>query len=167
MDLIEEVFFRDIQKSDNEALAKIIRNSLKEYREDLSGTVFEDPTTDDLFALFSVEPRSHYYVIEDQRGNILGGGGIYHSEGLDKETVELVKMYLLPSARGKKYGYQLINLSIRKAKEMNFKQVYIETLPELKEARSLYEKYGFEYITEPKGNTGHTGCDVWMKLDLE
>ena len=63
-------------------------------------------------------------------------------------------------------GYQLIELSIKKAKEMGFKKMYIETLPELKEARRLYEKYGFVYINKPKGNTGHTGCDVWMIMDI-
>ena len=161
-----KVAFRDIQEKDNEALAVIIRSSLKEYRDDLAGTVYEDPTTDNLYKLFSEEPKSHYFVVEKETGEILGGGGIYHSEGLDENTVELVKMYLHPSARGMRIGYQLMELSIKKAKEMGFKKMYIETLPELIEARKLYEKYGFVYINNPQGNTGHTGCDVWMIKDI-
>jgi putative acetyltransferase len=27
---------------------------------------------------------------------------------------------------------------------------------------SVYEKFGFEYLQAPMGNTGHNGCDIWM-----
>jgi putative acetyltransferase len=40
--------------------------------------------------------------------------------------------------------------------------VYLETMPELKQALDTYAKFGFEYIDHPMGNTGHFGCDLWM-----
>jgi putative acetyltransferase len=160
------VVYRDILPEDNSFLAEIIRSSLMEYRDNLEGTVFEDPTTDTLYEVFNSKAKSHYHVLEDNDGTILGGGGIYPSPGLDSDTVELVKMYLLPRARGKGYGLALLKKSINKAKELGYKKVYIETLPELKEARKLYELFGFEYINKPKGQTGHVGCDVWMILNI-
>ena len=35
-------------------------------------------------------------------------------------------------------------------------------MPELKQALSVYEKFGFEYLKGPMGNSGHTGCSLWM-----
>jgi len=39
-------------------------------------------------------------------------------------------------------------------------------MPELRKAVSVYEKFGFTYLTGPMGNTGHFGCDVWMIKEL-
>ena len=40
-------------------------------------------------------------------------------------------------------------------------------MPELGKAVSVYEKFGFAYLTGAMGNTGHFGCDVWMIKDLD
>jgi putative acetyltransferase len=60
----------------------------------------------------------------------------------------------------------LISKCLDFAKGFGYKQVYIETMPELKKAVSVYEKFGFEYLNGPLGNTGHYGCDVWMLKSL-
>ena len=50
---------------------------------------------------------------------------------------------------------------------MVLKKIYLETMPELKQALSVYEKFGFEYLKGPMGNSGHTGCSLWMLKKLE
>jgi len=45
--------------------------------------------------------------------------------------------------------------------------VYLETMPELKQALKVYEKFGFRYLEGPMGNSGHTGCSLWMLKTLE
>jgi putative acetyltransferase len=55
-----------------------------------------------------------------------------------------------------------MNKCIDCAKEMKFGSIYIETLPELEKAITVYEKFGFSYLDKPLGNTGHFGCSVWM-----
>ncbi|MGI8637309.1 MAG: GNAT family N-acetyltransferase, partial [Segetibacter sp.] len=97
---------------------------------------------------------------------VMGGAGIYPSEGLPAQTCELVKMYLRFEARGKGLGKLLIDKSIEFAKAFHYQQVYIETMPELRKAVSIYEKFGFEYLNGPLGNTGHFGCDIWMLKKL-
>ena len=159
-----EIIIRELEEKDNAALAVIIRNSLAEFGANKPGTVFFDPTTDDLFTLFR-QPGSGYFVAE-KNGKILGGGGIFPSEGLPSGTCELVKMYLHPDARNIGLGRKLIGLCLEKAREMGYKQVYLETLPELKQAVKVYEKFGFTYLDSPMGNTGHFGCNVWMIHDL-
>ncbi len=33
-------------------------------------------------------------------------------------------------------------------------------------ARALYRRFGFDYLDQPMGNTGHTSCGTWMAKDL-
>jgi putative acetyltransferase len=75
-------------------------------------------------------------------------------------------MYLLPEARGKGTGKLLIEKCLEFAKEAGYQKVYLETLPELKKAIHVYEKFNFRYLPGPMGNTGHFGCDVWMIKEL-
>jgi putative acetyltransferase len=159
-----EIQIRSIQASDNPDLAMIIRNTLTEFGAANPGTVFFDPTTDALFELFQT-PKAAYFVAESN-GKILGGGGIYPTEGLPEGTCELVKMYLLPEARGIGLGRTLIEKCLETARENGFQQVYLETLDELHLALKIYAKFGFEYLPAPLGNTKHFGCGLWMLKKL-
>ncbi|MEY3946984.1 MAG: hypothetical protein RJB03_1690 [Bacteroidota bacterium] len=154
-----------IEQPDNPAIAKIIRQCLEEFGANKPGTVYYDATTDALCELFAENPLSAYFIarINDK---IIGGGGIFPSAALPEDTCELVKMYLLPEARGTGIGAALINLCMDTARSKGFKKMYIETMPELKRAISVYEKFGFEYLEGPLGNTGHFGCGVWMLKSL-
>lgn len=153
-----------INKSDNREMARIIRSSLKEFNANKPGTVYFDESTDNLSQIFT-KPRSAYFVIHD-RGQVAGGAGIYPTEGLSSDTCELVKMYLDTSFRKKGYGSILMHSCLEKAKEFGYKKVYLETMPELKEAISFYQRTGFEFLQKPLGNSGHTGCDIWMQKVL-
>ena len=156
---------RSIQPKDDPALAKIVRDTLTEFGANHPGTVYYDPTTDHLSEVFKL-PGSWYFVAE-MNGEIVGGGGIYPTDGLPADTCELVKMYLRPHARGAGLGKQLIELCMNKASELCYKNIYLETMPELKKAMKVYELFGFEYLKGPMGNSGHFGCDVWMMKKLK
>jgi len=158
------VTIRDLQKEDNPALAKVVRDTLAEFGANHPNTVYYDLTTDTLFEVFQT-PRSKYFLAE-LNNKIVGGGGIYPTDGLPGDTCELVKMYLLPEARGFGLGRTLIEKCIEAAAENGFKKIYLETMPELKQALSVYEKFGFEYLKGPLGNSGHTGCSLWMLKQL-
>jgi putative acetyltransferase len=154
------VTIRDLRKEDNPALAKVVKDTLAEFGANHPNTVYYDPTTDALFEVFQT-PRSKYFLAE-LNNKIVGGGGIYPTDGLPPDTCELVKMYLLPEARGLGLGRTLIEKCIDAAAENGFKKIYLETMPELKQALSVYEKFGFEFLKGPMGNSGHTGCSLWM-----
>jgi putative acetyltransferase len=161
---METVFIRTIQPEDNPALAKIVRDTLAEFGANHPGTVYYDPTTDHLFELFQQE-RSVYYVALINN-EVVGGAGIFPSNGLPVDTSELVKMYLVPKARGLGLGKELIQRSLGFAKKSGYKNVYLESMPELTKALGIYEKFGFKYLNGPMGNTGHFGCDKWMLLEF-
>ncbi|HEY4108991.1 MAG TPA: GNAT family N-acetyltransferase [Puia sp.] len=75
-------------------------------------------------------------------------------------------MSLDPSARGLGLGKQLIEKCEEFARQAGYGQMYIETMPQLETAISIYEKFGFRRLTAPMGNTGHYGCSLWLLKDL-
>jgi putative acetyltransferase len=161
---MENLVIRKVEESDNNPLAKLIRDVFEEYDAPRKGTVYSDPTTDDLYALFK-EPGSVLWVaILDNK--ILGCCAIYATEGLPKGCAELAKFYLKKEARGKGIGKQLMQKCFRSAIEMGYKQLYIESLPKFSQAVSMYEKYGFTKLDKPLGNSGHTSCNIWMIKNL-
>jgi putative acetyltransferase len=160
----DAILIRGLQPADNPFLARIIRESLAEFGANRPGTVYYDPTTDALSELFT-RPGSHYFVAE-LNGEIIGGAGIFPSDGLPAGVCELVKMYLKKETRGQGLGRNMIQLCLNQARLLGYRQIYLETMPELKKAVSVYEKFGFTYLDGPMGNTGHYGCGVWMIMDL-
>lgn len=156
-----EIRIRTIEEKDNSAIANIIRSTLKEFGANHPGTVYYDESTDHLFEMFNSSTRSVYYVAE-YNNELIGGAGIFPSPGLPPNTCELVKMYLLPKARGLGLGKNLIQKCIDFALNQGYKQIYLESMPELKKALTVYEKFGFEFLKGPMGNTGHFGCELWM-----
>ncbi len=161
---MDDILIRRIEPADNPIIAAIIRQTLKEFGANHPGTVYYDATTDHLFELFQQERSA--YNIALLNGQIVGGGGIYPTEGLPEDTCELVKMYLVPEARGTGLGSKMISLCLQQAKENGFSKVYLETMTELKAALKVYERMGFAYLDGPMGNSGHFGCPLWMLRSL-
>ncbi len=162
---MNSITIRPIQPTDNAAMANIIRRSLEEFGANRPGTVYFDDTTDHLYELFQSTPNSAYFIAEEE-GILLGGAGIFPTEGLPNGTCELVKMYLSPASRGMGLGRRMIDHCLQTAAENGYTSVYLETMPELKKAVSVYEKFGFAYLNGPMGNSGHNGCDIWMLKTL-
>lgn len=156
---------RPIEQKDNINIAKVIRGALEEFGANKPGTVYFDPTTDALFELFNNTPGSYYYIATIDN-NVVGGAGIFPTENLPEGTCELVKLYLHKDARGTGLGKQLLNTAMQWAKENGYTQVYLESMPELSKAVTIYENVGFKRIHQPLGNSGHCGCDIWMVKNL-
>lgn len=158
------MLIRKLIADDNFAIAAIIRNSLLEFGAARPGTVYYDETTDHLSDVFR-KKRSAYFILEID-GKVAGGAGIFPTENLPANTCELVKIYLAPPYRGKGYGQMLLDQCMNEAKKQGFEKMYLESMPELKTAISMYHKNGFVNISGSLGNSGHSGCDVWMIKDL-
>jgi putative acetyltransferase len=158
------ITFRTIEEADNREIAELIRTVFREFKIDRPGTVYFDPTTYDLYTLFQ-KPGSIYWIVEED-GKIIGGCGIYATADLPRGCAELVKLYLTYAHRGKGIGRMLMEKSFESAKGFGYKQLYLESMPELGKAISLYEKTGFKFITGPMGKSGHFGCNIWMLKDL-
>ena len=159
------IIIRQILKSDNLNISKVIRQVLIEIGVPKKGTAYSDPELDFMFETYD-KKRTIYFVVENS-GKICGGAGISHLNEADHNICELQKMYFLPSIRGKGLGHQMIEKCLSFALDNKFEYCYIETLPYMKAAQKLYLKKGFSYIEGPIGNTGHTSCNVWLIKNLK
>ncbi len=153
---------RPIQAADNAAIAQVIRSVLIEMEVPKVGSAYADPSLDHLYQHYQND-RGVYLVVE-QEGELIAGGGIGSLPGEDASICELQKMYMLPSARGQGIGQALIQACIAAAEKLGYRQCYLETMPNMLVAQNLYKKMGFDYVCKPMGNTGHTACPVWMLL---
>ncbi len=158
------IILRPIEQTDNLEIAELIRTVFREFKIDKPGTVYTDPTTDDLYSLF--RQTGSVYWIAEENGIILGGCGIFPTNGLPDGCAELVKFYVSSNSRGKGVGNALMQKSIEWAKEFGYKQLYLESFPKLNKAVSMYLRSGFTSLPHALGNSGHFACNVWMLKDL-
>lgn len=154
------IVIREIEKSDDVEMAKVIRAVLIEMGVPKVGTAYADESLDIMSETYS-KKRTCYFVLENQ-GEIIGGAGIAPLDNYQGNICELQKMYFLPEARGKGLGAQMMEVCLKKAKAFGFEKCYLETLPYMKDAAKLYAKSGFKSLEGPLGDTGHYSCNVWM-----
>ena len=154
------ITIREIRETDNSVLATIIRSCFIEFNAPQQGTVYSDPTTDQLYQYFNIE-KAICWVAEVEN-NIVGCCGIYPTENLPQGYAELVKFYIHASARSRGIGKLLMNQCLVSAKQLGYSTIYLESLPHFKTAVSMYTKLGFTSLSNPLGNSGHTSCNIWM-----
>ena len=145
-------------------MADIIKTVCREFEVDWPGTVYTDPTTDDLYRLFKT-PGSAYWLVEE-KGKLVGGCGIYPTEGLPEHFAELMKFYLLPTSRGRGIGKKLITRNFVSAIALGYENLYLKSIPEFEAALILYEKVGFKQLEVPIGGTENPACNIWMIKNL-
>ena len=83
----------------------------------------------------------HFEVIEDAAQQIVGCAGLFPLTPL---RVELCKMYLASSARGRGLGRRLLENMLAAARRNGFTEVWLETSSTLIGAIQLYRQYGFQ-----------------------
>lgn len=139
---------RVASRDDGPAVMELVASVLQEY-----GLKSDPVSTDADLADIEASYQSMggwFQVVESQDGRIVGSVGL-HPEG--EESCELRKMYLLPEARGFGLGRFLLEEALEKAQQLGFRRVTLETAKVLREAKTLYERYGFQQY-EP----AHLSC---------
>jgi ribosomal protein S18 acetylase RimI-like enzyme len=83
---------------------------------------------------------------------------------LDDETCEMKRLYLRPGSRARGVGRLLAVATIGEARKIGYKKMRLDTLAEMREARTLYESLGFKRI-EPYCHNPMQGA-IFMELKL-
>ena len=83
---------------------------------------------------------------------------------VDDETCEMKRLYLRPGFRGRGAGRLLAVAIIGEARKIGYKKMRLDTLAEMREARTLYESLGFKRI-EPYYHNPMQGV-IFMELAL-
>ncbi|MBN2271393.1 MAG: GNAT family N-acetyltransferase [Sedimentisphaerales bacterium] len=144
---------------DCRGIAELVFTVLREY------SLEPDPECTDAdlkdISLSYFDRGGAFYVLEDRPGSIIGAYGLYR---IDEATCELRKMYLQKSFRGKGLGKLLLEDALKKAKQMGFEKMTLETASVLTEAISLYRSYGF---VEYQPSHLSSRCDQAFQLELK
>ena len=81
------------------------------------------------------------------------------------DVCEVKRLYVTPDSRGTGAGKKLMDIIIEKAKEMDYKEMLLDTLETMVAARKMYRLYGFEecenYYGSPLPGT------IFMRLKLQ
>ena len=142
--------YRIIQEQDSHILAKILRDNLKAHSLDIPGTVYFDEAVNHLSDYYLANPNKRtYYVVLDDNNTVIGGIGLDELSFMD-DTAELQKLYLTDVAKGSGLSYKLIDLIESTARNMGYKQMYLETHDNLATAIHVYEKCGYKEIERPE-----------------
>jgi putative acetyltransferase len=160
----DTIVIREIQQKDNAQIEAVIRACFPEFKMPLVGTAYEDDETPKMFESYQAK-NDVYFVVEEQ-GEVLGGGGIKPLRDFEDDVCEIQKMYFSPKVRGKGYGKLMFSKCMQAAKDLGYKQCYLESASQLKAAIHIYETFGFKHLDKPLGNTGHYSCGVFMLKDL-
>ena len=83
---------------------------------------------------------------------------------VDEKTCELKRLYVKPEFRGNQIAEALVDQIIDDAKKIGYKKIQLDTLPFLKSAIHLYERYGF-YKILPYNNSPMKNS-LYYRLDL-
>ena len=160
----KELTLRPLEAADNPAMAQVIRTVMQEFAAVGEGYSINDPEVDALFESYD-QPGSIFYVIlQDEK--VMGGGGIAPLLGGPEGVCELKKMYFYPAIRGLGWGKKMVEACLTAARQLGYRQCYLETIDRMTGANALYRKLGFKKLTQAMGNTGHSSCEVWYVIDL-
>jgi putative acetyltransferase len=154
----DEYLIRPATNDDGAAVREIVFSVLEEY-----GLEPAIETTDadlvDIEASY-VRAGGAFEVVERRDGRIVGSVGLMP---LDRRRVELRKMYLAPSARGRGLGKRLLRRMLDRARALGFDEVRLETHSVLQEAIRLYEAHGFVPV---EAEHRSPRCDQTYRLRL-
>lgn len=154
------IHFRMIEEKDNGKIARLIRETFREFHAPLQDSVYDDPVTDNLYRFFKRD-KAAYWVIE-QGNDIKGGCGFYPTNGLPKNCAELVKFYFDPEIRGKGLASKLISMVEKEAARSGYTQLYIESFPQFQHAVAFYQHKGFKKLPGRLGHSGHTATTIHL-----
>ncbi len=143
---------------DRADVQRLVSGVLSEF-----GLKFDPPGTDsdlrDIQAIY-IEPGGMFDLLVDGSGQVVGSVGLCP---VSDSVCELRKMYLIPGARGCGQGKRILEHALRRASELGFRRVVLETAFVLESAIALYERHGFRrYIPAHLSER----CDAAYSLDL-
>lgn len=95
-------------------------------------------------------------------GAAVGCAGI---RALDTQTAELKRMFVRPDFQKQKIGRKLLDQALRVAKALGYRQIRLDTLPDMERAQQLYKRYGFYEIASYRYNP--VKGTVYMEKKLE
>jgi len=112
---------------------------------------------------YVIEPGGEILFARDHKTEEIYGTCALINRGEGK--VELAKMGVSRSARGKGVGKALAHMAVAHARKMGFSLLFLKTSSRLAPAIGLYRKMGFKRKTHPE-QSDYAQCDIYMDMGL-
>src|ERR1700739_2299917 len=148
---------RKAKKGEETQLLNLVKVVLGEYKLKINtGEIDKDLTDLDKYYF---NDNGWFFVLEVENKIVASSAFARMS---DKQC-ELRKMYLLKEYQGNGFGKLLLEASIKKAVELGYTEMVLESNKMLQTANAMYRKYGFEEFTPERLSNR---CDYAMKKKL-
>jgi carbonic anhydrase len=158
------VVLRTLSATDTEALEQVrryFRNYAAWLGVDLSYQNFDQEMASLPGAYSAPEGRLFFAEVDGRPAGCVGVRPLSGSEGV----CELKRLYVTPEERGQGIGAALVLAAINAAKEIGYRKLMLDTLPNMRMAVKLYRELGFTeapaYYQTPVEGT------MFLALDLE
>lgn len=144
---------------DTQIIINLVKRSLSEF----NLTIDPESSESDLLDIEKtyINNGGIFDIIEHDKSEIIGTVALLKVDG---KTAKLRKMYVHTSYRGLGLGKMLMDHALKKAVELQFQEIILETVHSMKTAIKLYEKYGFIKIENETADSPR--CDVIMKRSV-
>jgi ribosomal protein S18 acetylase RimI-like enzyme len=129
--------------TDAETVAKILAHGFAEYQANYTSQAFEATVINPE----EVKDRMRRGVVWIVKANNEAAGTA--SGKRIGESFYVYGMAVIPSARNRKIGYQLLKTIEKYAMEHDCHALLLSTTPYLTRAIQLYQRFGFEIVNEP------------------
>ena len=165
----EDVVIEPMNSSDIPQVAEMVRRGLGAYEE--AGTVLASTfrRLENLATSYD-GPGSTYIVARDKRpvgtvngggssaGGVIGGAGIGPLHGLSplEGLGEIRDLVVSPDWRGHGIGARLLKRCLEDSKRLGYQRLYLETTPQMEQARKLFIRYGFRPVTTGAAKVGQS-----------
>ena len=113
------------------------------------GSLEEDPRSPSATPADFSPPGGACLVGFGEDGAAACVGGV---KRLDDQTAEIKRMYVVPEARGRGAARALLAALEDAARELGYTRVRLDTGPDQRHARALYESAGYREIPDYNGN---------------
>jgi putative acetyltransferase len=154
---MKNITYRRAQNGDSETIKGILEGAFEEYEINLpAGYTFSDiEKLEEVYLNASGE-----FIVLIKARTIIGFFALLPSSN---NQVELKRLYLRATERGRGLGEHLLNLAIKTATQSGYDRMHLETTSQFFQAVALYRKFGFKKNAGAKLTPGH---DLGLIIDL-
>nr|WP_298659491.1 GNAT family N-acetyltransferase [uncultured Flavobacterium sp.] len=158
---MENITLRQFEEQDKEAIIKLHIEGLKQsgsFIDDQKSRKQLDRDLQDIYDTY-IDKGGEFFVakINDK---IVGMGAL---RKIDESTAEIKRMRVNPKFQGKGIGGLILDRLIKKAKEIGYKKLILDTSTKQIVAQNLYKSRGFK---ESKRGEIYGQDTIWYECDI-
>ena len=150
----ESLHIRRFEPGDGEDVRRLHEAALREV-----GAFIEDPELDeDLLDIEASYLGSGEFLIGELEGRMVAMGALRRT---GPDLAEVKRMRVEPAYQGRGYGQNILTTLEKRAADLGYRNLHLDTAVHLEAARHLYERNGYREMR--RGKIGSLDCVFYEK----